>query len=153
MWNEDKSVRLSQLCVALFIVLVAVCCVGAPFLLHRMAGVHVMTGRLVRDIMGMLLAVVYASAAFAAAALWELRALLRCVRGGCVFSPASVTSLRRLSWYCFGVSVVQLAGALAAWPPLVCVAAAAAFMGLMLRVLKNVLGEAVRLKNENDYTI
>ena len=37
--------------------------------------------------------------------------------------------------------------------PFLIVSAAAAFVGLILRVVKNVFAEAVRLKDENDYTI
>ena len=37
--------------------------------------------------------------------------------------------------------------------PFLLLSAAAAFVGLMLRVVKNAFAEAVNIKNENDYTI
>lgn len=153
MWNEEKSARLSRVCVAAVLVLTAAACVTAPFLVQRLAGVQLINGRTVGQVRVPLLAALYLCAALAAAALWDLRALLILAAGQEVFCARSVLLLRRLSWYCFGAAAVLLAAAFPAWPPLALLCAAAGFMGLILRVLKNVFVEAVRLKTENDYTI
>ena len=71
---------------------------------------------------------------------------------GEVFIPENVSILRLLSWCCIAAGLVCLFSALYYMPFLI-VSAAAAFVGLILRVVKNVFAEAVRLKDENDYTI
>ena len=87
-----------------------------------------------------------------AAALYGLWRLLRNISEGEVFIPENVSILRLLSWCCIAAGLVCLFSALYYMPFLI-VSAAAAFVGLILRVVKNVFAEAVRLKDENDYTI
>ncbi|NLB53899.1 MAG: DUF2975 domain-containing protein, partial [Syntrophomonadaceae bacterium] len=59
---------------------------------------------------------------------------------------------RRISWSCFLGAVIALVSVFYynSW---LFVAVAAAFMGLIVRVLKNVFAQAVELKNESDYTV
>lgn len=73
-------------------------------------------------------------------------------RGQRFLSRENVSILRLLSWCCIAAGLVCLFSALYYMPFLI-VSAAAAFVGLILRVVKNVFAEAVRLKDENDYTI
>ena len=69
-----------------------------------------------------------------------------------IFVTQNVTCLRIISWCCFGVALVFLV--LAWFRSLgLLVAFAAAFFGLILRVLKNVFARAVTLQEEADYTI
>ena len=70
------------------------------------------------------------------------------------FPPIPVTdcSLRRCSWCCMAVAAICLVFTAALFYFLL-VAAAAAFIGLILRVIKNVFQQALALKEENDYTI
>ena len=76
------------------------------------------------------LAVTYSSAVPAALVLFCLHRLLKNISAEDVFCEENVRHLRTMSF-----------------------AAAAAFVGLMLRVVKNVFAQAVAIKNENDYTI
>ena len=130
-WNKDKSVKLSKFCVCLFMLILAGVCIGAPWLF---------------------LVSTYTAAVPAAAALYGLWRLLRNISEGEVFIPENVSILRLLSWCCIAAGLVCLFSALYYMPFLI-VSAAAAFVGLILRVVKNVFAEAVRLKDENDYTI
>ena len=60
--------------------------------------------------------------------------------------------LRARPWCCLLAAVPF--GVFGIWRSLsIIVALAAAFFGLILRVLKNVFEKAVELKEENDYTI
>lgn len=83
--------------------------------------------------------------------------LLALVRKSQVFTPQSVGSLRGISWCCFGESLILLSVGLILFnifAPVICVTAfAAAFLGIVLRVVKNVIEEAVAIKSENDFTI
>jgi hypothetical protein len=69
-----------------------------------------------------------------------------------IFIPPNVKYLRRISWCCIVVSLITLAAGVL-YIPYVFVSVAAGFMGLMLRVVKNVMENAVQLKEENELTI
>ena len=70
-----------------------------------------------------------------------------------VFVPENVTALRRISWCCAGAAVLCLAAVFICYRPFAVLAVAAGFMALLVRVLKNAFAQAVRMKNELDYTI
>lgn len=148
-WNRDKSVRLSKFCVGLFMVLLAGLCVFAPWIFRRLVALR---GPYLTGALPYFLFSTYTAAVPAAAALVDLRRLLYNISAAAVFIDANVAILRRLSWYCIAAGVICLVSTLYYMPFLV-LAAAAAFVGLILRVVKNVFAEAVRLKDENDYTI
>lgn len=78
--------------------------------------------------------------------------LLLEVRQGRVFMPRSVACVRLLSWCC--MAECALFAALGYYFVLSYVVAfAALFVGIILRVVKNSLEEAMALKSENDLTI
>ncbi len=82
---------------------------------------------------------------------FTLRLLFR-VRKGIVFTDATVICFRRISWCCVLASV--LFAVLGIWFTISFgVAFMAFFVGLCLRVVKNVLEEANAIKDENDLTI
>ena len=123
--------------------------IGAPWLFRLLIRLRV------QDLAGkfeLFLVSTYTAAVPAAAALYGLWRLLRNISEGEVFIPENVSILRLLSWCCIAAGLVCLFSALYYMPFLI-VSAAAAFVGLILRVVKNVFAEAVRLKDENDYTI
>ena len=83
--------------------------------------------------------------------VFVLLLLLR-VRNGLVFSAISVTCIRSVSWLCVLLSLLLVAGVF--FHPMMCVLGIAmAFLGLCLRVAKNVIERATEIKQENDYTI
>ena len=57
-----------------------------------------------------------------------------------------------LSWCCFAEGVLAIL-LFVYFQLVICVTLAAFFLGLCLRVVKHVIEEAIRIKNENDYTI
>ena len=69
-----------------------------------------------------------------------------------VFTSKTVFFMRLLSWCCAWVAAVCL-GFGFFWAPLLVFALGAAFMTLILRVLKSVLARAVAIKEENELTI
>ena len=114
----------------------------------------------------------YAELLFAYAAAGCLLALLFRIRKKILFAPTNTALLRALSWCCFAEALLFLAEAvvlpagilsfslaghselrIAFVLILLVVAFACAFMGLILRVVKNAFAEAASLKDENDYTI
>ena len=79
--------------------------------------------------------------------------LLLLVRRRQVFTDRAVSYLRTISWCCFIEAVLCLVTARPFFPVHYAAAFAAGFLGLVLRVVKNVIEEAVALKAENDFTI
>lgn len=79
--------------------------------------------------------------------------LLMKVKAGKVFTAESVGLIRGISWGCYLVAGVFCG--LAAYFTFVAllVAFVAAFLGLCLRVVKNVIEEATEIKAENDMTV
>lgn len=94
----------------------------------------------------------YCGSVPAIAAIVSLLRLLYGIRGGKVFTAGNIRHLRILSWCCFIVAVICLAASYF-YLPLLLITVGAAFMGLILRVIKNVFVAAYELKNENDLTI
>jgi hypothetical protein len=99
-----------------------------------------------------LMPVYYAVCAPVFIALFHANALLVAIRSGEVFVRRNVRYLRVISWCCFAAAVVFVVGASGSLA-LALIAAAAAFAGLIIRVIKNVLESGVEIKAENDYTI
>ena len=143
-WNNDRSLLLSRVCVWVFTVLLAALLLTAHWfwnwILWRSSVRMVYIG------------VTYASGVPAAVVLFCLHRLLRNISEEEVFIQENVRSLRIMSWCLIAAALVYLVGSLFDWY-LVVFAAAAAFVGLILRVVKNVFAQAVELKNENDFTI
>lgn len=69
-----------------------------------------------------------------------------------VFVHSNVKLLRILSYCCFSVTLIFIYFSIYT-PVSLAIALAAAFMGLILRVLKNVFSQAVELREENDLTV
>ena len=99
-----------------------------------------------------LLGLGYCSAALALWMLYNLYMFLARIEKEEVFTPANVLALRRISWCCAGAAAVCLAAAYI-YLPFAFLGVAAAFMALIVRVLKNAFAQAVHMKDELDYTI
>lgn len=149
MWNGKKSISLSKLCVLAFSVLLAGTALSAPWLVHWFLDFSR------ADLAGkeaFFLTTIYSGSIPAAVLLFCLYRLLRRIELEQVFITANVEYLRRISWSCFAGAVICLAS-IPYYFPWAFVAVAAAFMGLIVRVIKNIIAQAVELKNESELTI
>lgn len=79
-------------------------------------------------------------------------ALLLRVRRGKVFTAASVALIRGVSWCCF-LLCAAFCGLGVYFRLAFVVAFAVIFLGTCLRVVKNVIEEATRIKSEHDLTV
>lgn len=140
---------LSKLCVYLFLILLGGAVIFAPWLTNWFVD---FSQAELQGATAYFMATIYIGAVPAAYLLYSLLALLRWIDAGQVFVEENVELLRRISWTCFLGAVIALISILYYFPWFF-VAVAAAFMGLIVRVLKNVFGQAVELKNESDYTV
>lgn len=148
MWTKDLSIRLSVFFTRLFLALLVVGIFFAPtivgWFIETSGGRPVFVGRIC--------AAFYCCVLPAGTLLFSLDRLLAAISRGEVFTAGNIALLRRCSWCCMAVAAIGLVFTVTLFYFLL-VAAAAAFAGLILRVIKNVFQQALELKEENDYTI
>ncbi len=149
MWNGKRSIRLSKLCILLFMGLLIITVACAPWLTSWYFNIP---RRLFQNTRDFFLVTIYIGAIPAAYLLFHLWGLLRRIQAGQVFIVENVENLRRISWSCFVGAGIALVSALY-YIPWLFLALAAAFMGLIVRVVKNVVAQAVLLQDEVDSII
>ncbi len=105
-----------------------------------------------RDMQNPAIYLLYAAGITGLTSVFFLFNLLMNVARNLIFTDGSVFCLRAVSWCCIIAGI--LFGILSLyWLIFLLGAFGAVFMGVMLRVVKNVIEEAVSIKNENDFTI
>ncbi len=143
MWNQKRSILLSKCCVILFAAGMAAVAVKARFLVFFL-GLNTEPEHF--------LITVYTGCVPASILLWNLFFLLHRIERDEVFVPRNVESLRRISWSCIAGGLICFVSGFYYIPWFV-VALAAAFMGLIVRIVKNMVAQAVELKSDSDFTI
>ena len=146
MYTSVTSAKVTRVITVLFCVLLSVLMVFGPKLLQLYFGY--LADALIKKV---LLAFYLCCPAAWAALISILRLMTNIIRGE-IFTPQTVFSMRLLSWCCAYVSLVCLIFGFF-WAPLLVFALGAAFMTLILRVLKSVMARASELRAENDLTI
>lgn len=149
MWNDEKSISLSKICVLVFALMLIFAVLSAPWLVRRLMDFS-RAGLMGKEVF--FLVTIYSGSVPAAILLFSLYRLLHRIELGQVFIAINVEYLRRISWSCFSGAIICFAST-TYYFPWVFVAIAAAFMGLIVRVIKNVIAQAVELKNESELTI
>ena len=94
----------------------------------------------------------YSASIFAAIILYSLFKLLFNIKKEEVFIPKNATYLRIVSWCSFAIALITFVGGFF-YMPLLFIAMAGFFAGVLLRVVKNVMYSAIELKQDNDLTI
>lgn len=148
LWNDQRSILLTRAVVALAIAGSVVMTVCGPKITHWMVTAHGLPPRSGPLLLGM----GYACAALALVMLCSLYQFLRRIEAGEVFVSTNVAALRCISWCCTGAAGFCLLAA-GIYLPFLFLAVAAGFMALIVRVLKNAFAQAVRMKDELDYTV
>ena len=155
MWNKEKSTTLSLAVCYFFTALLITGLFLGPwairmwFQLYR--GWEAGSDGL-RQLVKIFNCCFYPSAPFGFVTLYSLIKLLLNIRKGEIFIVSNVRNLRRISWCCFIEAGLLLVGVTYFFMMPV-LSFVVGFLGLVLRVVKNVIEEAVALKNENDFTI
>ena len=148
-WNDRKSITLTRVVVAAAILGSAIMTISGPWLTRWMVTANALPPRTGP----VLLVLGYLCAVLAFGMLFSLYKFLRRIEAGQIFVPANVTALRRISWCCVGAAVLCLPAGVGIYLPFAFFGVAAAFMALIVRVLKNAFEQAVRMKDELDLTI
>ncbi len=155
MWNRRKSETLS---IAVCFIFTAILTAGlflGPWAVKLWFTVYRgwdANGEAMENMLTLFSACFYPCAVFAYITLYSLIKLLFNIKKDAIFIGSNVSYLRRISWCCFAVAAITLVGGVF-YIPFLCVAVAAGFVGLMLRVVKNVMESAVQIKAENELTI
>lgn len=136
MWNHSKSLLLTTWWIRIALLCWTLIGIGMPFVQREPA----------------VLVFFYLVFVPVWLACYHMARMLGNIQQGIIFSAANTASLRLVSWACFFAAVFLLAGA-CIWPVLILAAGVIGFLGLFVRVIKNMLTEAILLKEENDYTI
>ena len=152
MWNDQKSLALTRWGVRLFALALAAADLGSYWLVRWYMSWNTQTiGQGLREGL-LMMASLYLCSLPAWAALYWLHRLLGSIAAGQIFVPENVRALRAISWCCAAACAVCLASTFY-YAPWSLAGVAAGFMALLVRVIKNCFEQAVRMKDELDYTI
>ncbi len=155
MWNRKHSVALSIVVCFAFVGILTAALFAGPWFVKIWFTVYrgwTENGAAMQNMSTLFAACFYPCALFAYITLYSLLKLLFNIKNDEIFIHSNVKYLRRISWCCFAVSIITLIGGVF-YVPFLFVATAAAFVGLMLRVVKNVMQNAVEINEENELTI
>lgn len=155
MWNAKKSTTLSIIVCFIFVIILTVGLFWGPWFIKTWFTVYrgwSENGEAMQNMLTLFKWCFYPSSIFAYATLYSLLKLLFNIRRHEIFVVKNVTYLRIISWCCFAVALITLVGG-CFYLPFGVMGVAAAFVGLMLRVVKNVMQNAVEIKAENELTI
>jgi len=155
-WTKDKSIALSKICVFIFAALGIVLNIyihhNIRSIITRRMYIPLSEGRLLKQYIIFALIALYILDILAYTALPLLYKLLCNIHRSEVFIEANVKYLRLLSWCCFIASFICFILTFF-YIPFILLVAGGSFMGLILRIIKNVFTEAIEIKQENEYTI
>ena len=146
MYTSVTSAKVTRAITVAFCVLLLVLMVFGPKLLS------LYFGYLAETLTKKVLLAFYLCCPAAWAALCSILRLMTNIIQEKIFTPQTVFSMRLLSWCCAYVALVCLVFGFF-WAPLLVFALGAAFLTLILRVLKSVMQRACEIKAENELTI
>lgn len=149
MWNRNKSIVLSKLFVLVFIIALALVAIFAPWIIGWLDkySVNINTWQY-----SMFLTTIYSGSIVAGFLLVSLYRLLNNISKSELFTKQNTKLMRWISWCCFiGAAICGISSLY--YLPWFIVCVSAGFMGIIVRIVKNLVQEAVSLKEENDFTI
>ncbi len=151
MWSKKSSLLLSKGLIIFGFIMVATI---LPFMPDFARYYDTLSGE--APIWVSLTAVFYITIGIVVILLIALFKLLNNISKQITFVEQNTNLLRCISWCCFLVAGIYLVYGLIVHPAsyfsfVFCFIAG--FMGLILRILKNVFAEAVSIREENDYTV
>lgn len=155
MWNRKRSVTLSIVVCFIFVGILTAALFLGPWFVKTWFTVYrrwAENGEALQNMSTLFAWCFYPCALFAYITLYSLIKLLFNIKKDKIFINQNVKYLRCISWCCFAVAFITLIGGVF-YVPFLFVATAAAFVGLMLRIIKNVMQNAVEINQENELTI
>ncbi len=151
MKNKNLSLAISSVLTKVGFTLIIICCFIAPWLVTYYEQSYIIPYG-IDSVYVPLLVTLYCAAVPALILTIALDRLLTNIRRGNAFIKQNVTCLRIISCCCFAASLIFIYFGFIRHFALFIVVAAA-FFGLILRIIKNVFEQAIKIREENDYTI
>ena len=148
MKRNDGHIILSMICVVIFALLLAALDIGGWWICRGFAVVRTRSGVTTLPLMITL----YSASVFGWICLVMLWRLLGDLRRGEVFVNKNVSLMRVIGYCCAAVSVICLISAIYYFP-FVFIAAAAAFMFLIVHIVADSFRQAIAMRSELDLTI
>ena len=146
LYTSLKSAKLTRIISVLFCILLLVLMIMAPFITKKFIGTES------QIIIRTAITAFYICSPAAWAALISILKLMTNIINGKIFIKQNVFCMRLLSWLCAYVAAVCF-GFGFVYSLLFVFSLGAAFMMLILRVLKSVMAMATEIKDENELTI
>lgn len=147
-WTDKKSIKLSMICLYIFAWIVVLTMLFISRVVASIVPVYILSPEnqyyfyLTLELcMGVGLVI-----------LFFLRRLIKNIDNDETFDEENISILRIISWLCFLEAAILLVSTIYYYPWLF-VAGLASFIGLIIRVIKNVFCQALLIKTENDFTI
>lgn len=148
-WSFGNSIFLTKVSIAIFSAAYLAVVITCPVLVRCFLAVSATAGHVDGTLF---MATIYLAAVPIGVLLWVLNRLVFAIGNEEIFTQENIRRLRIISWMCIAVAMICLVsmGYYLFWGV---IAACMAFMGILIRVIKNVFERAKQLKDENDYTI
>lgn len=148
-WSHDRSLKIAKMAVLLFTLIMIAVMLTAPKIFGALIErrINYLYGKL-----PLFLASTYTACVPASVALLAMYRLLTNIEKGQVFITENVTYIDRIAIACFVASIICLASSFY-YLPFLMLFIARGFVGLVLKVVKNVFRQAVLLQEDSDYTI
>lgn len=147
--DQKASVALSMVLNGIMAVVIGVICACLPEWLRWLLVIFEKP----EELFVPTLVTVYFTAVLAYVAIVLLFILLNCIRNGEVFTDKTVAILRVISWLFFAAAFCYLALGIEFRVFGMLIAFVCAFLGMILRVVKNSFEKAAEIKAENDFTV
>ncbi len=150
-WTNQRSILLSRVIVYFFAITLLAMDLGGVWLADQFG--HLISVQRMTENGGLYFMIcLYGCSLPAYVVLYGLHKLLVNIRDEKVFVQENVSILRRISWCMFIAMAICMAFC---WPlPILSVVVlSAGFIGLIVRVVKNVFERAIQMKQELDLTI
>jgi len=147
MWTPKKSVKLSIILTDVFILLLIIGAIVLPWVVTWYVEFKHREPSLPTTIM----LTCYPCVPFAAVVLVTLRKILKTIEKNQFFTNKNCERLKRISWCCYIVTIIMLIAGRFYLPFYVC-AVCTAFIGLILRIIRNIIMTEVAEPEQNKET-
>lgn len=154
LWNKDKSIVLSRALLLLFaaaLVLLDLACLYACWS-HRYLALR-LNAFFSREKVLSFTACAWLCSVPGFWLLFSMNHMLKNMQSGSVFTPENVKLPRTVSYCRFAAALICMIFAMAEIISLSAIAIAAGFVGLIVRIVKNVFEQAIAMKDELDFTV
>jgi len=148
MWKNNRSIIVSLLLCYIFLGFLVVLTVVAPIVVTWYVTYFIRP----QSLISVTLVAFYTCFVPAAVALVSLIKLLKNIQHDKIFTKGNTSLIFNISICCFVVAIICFVSGFF-YMPFWMVSAAAWFMGIITRVIKNVFVAANEIKEENEYTI